>query len=163
MTITTQAAVAAPASGLSIAPIICYAIVGPAQTILVGDLVPIPASSLLSGSLTAGLATASAAQRKSSVAGIALEGGTAGVRIRVLIQGRGKCLMKSTGNNAIAVGDPLCFGTARALEADPPTVNTNRWVGYADEAFAAGSSSTAALKDVILLGPHGLGMQASGT
>jgi hypothetical protein len=150
-----------PGTDFSVAVIDTYVIAG--GTISVGDVLPLPASSIVTAGNATGVTTASAAQRKASTVCVALKAGVSLERIPVRIQGRVQALVKSTGNNAIAVGDRLCFGTVKALEADAPTVNTNRWQALADEAFAAGSSSTAALKFVILMGPPGLGIQGSGT
>lgn len=162
MTLTTQSPMANAGSGLSIAIVDGYATTGAAVS--VGDVLPLPSANVGTATLASGLTTASAAQRKSAVVCVAMEAATAsGQRIRVRLQGRCKALVKSTSASAIAVGDRLCFGTAKALDAQPSLVNTNRWVAYADEAYAVSTSVTAALKDVILMGPNGLGNQAVGT
>ena len=137
---------------------------GSGAALAIGDVLPMSASFIVTSGPQGGISTATAGQRKSASVCVALTPTSAtGQNLRVRVQGRVKALVKSSSNNAIAVGDRLCFGTAKALEADAPAVNTNRWVAFADEAVAAGSSSTAALRDVILMGPAGLGIQATGT
>lgn len=129
-----------------------------------GDVVPINSGALVSaGMITAGGGAASAAQRRTSIPGVALEDAAIGAIYRARIQGRCKALIKSTGNNAITRDAGLSYGTVKALDADPPAVNTNRWVGRCVEEVAAGSSSTASVRTVVLYGLTGLGINASGT
>lgn len=136
---------------------------GSGAALNVGDVIPMPASFIVAGAAQGGLSTATAVTRKCSTAAVALTPTSAtGQSLRVRVQGRVQALVKNTAGNAIAVGDRLCFGTGKAFDAEPPTVNTNRWVAIADEAVAAGTSTTASLRYVILLGLDGLGMQATG-
>lgn len=141
-------------------------LVRPSSTaVSAGDVIPIATSTLVNAGLiaSAGGGAASAAQRRTSIPGVALENAAVGAIYRVRIQGMCRALVKSTGNNAITRDAALCFGTAKSLEADAPAVNTNRWVARAVDEVAAGSSSTAALRTVVLYGVTGLGINATGT
>lgn len=135
------------------------------SAVVAGDVYPVATSALVTAGLllSTGGGAASAAQRRTSIPGVALENAAVGQTYRLRIQGRCKALVKSTGNNAITRDAGLSFGTVKALDADPPAVNTNRWVGRCVEEVAAGSSSTASLRTVILYGLTGLGINATGT
>lgn len=134
------------------------------SAVTAGDVVAVTAGALVTaGMMTVGGGAATAAQRRTSIPGVALESAGIGAIYRLRIQGKCKALVKSTGNNAITRSAGLCYGTVKALDADPPAVNTNRWVGRAVSEVAAGSSSTASLQDVVLYGLTGLGINATGT
>lgn len=134
------------------------------SVVVAGDVLPVPVGALVTaGMMNVGGAAASAAQRRTSIPGVALESAAIGQTYRLRIQGLCKASVKSTGNNAITRDAALNFGAAKVLEADQPTVNTNRWVARAVSEVAAGSSSTASMQTVILYGLTGLGIQASGT
>lgn len=128
-----------------------------------GDVLPISSTAPFNSGVPVQSSTATAAQRKASYVGVAMEGGAVGDVIPLRVQGYCKALVKRTSGVPILAGDPLCFGTAKALEGDPPTVNTNRWVGYTVSAVAVATSATASLQTVCLLGTVGHGIQAAGT
>lgn len=128
-----------------------------------GDLLPIASGSPLGAGILAAVSTATAAQRKASFAGVALKDGAVGDIIPIRVQGYCKALVKRTSGVPILAGDPLCFGTSKALEGDPPAVNTNRWVGYSVSAVAMATSATASLQTVCLLGTVSHGVQGAGT
>lgn len=156
---TSAGSLAVAGSGLSIPYVDGYAYNSAA--IAKGAWVCVPAANQTPGTTTQMSANASATQAKGGIPVVAEEASTAfPARVRVCFQGRVQALVKSTANNAIEVGDRLCAGSAQALDADAPAVNTRRWIAYADEAVAAGSSSTASLRWVVLIGHHGLGLQA---
>ncbi len=131
--------------------------------ITAGDVVPISASAPLVAGVFVATSTATAAQRKAAYVGVAMASAASGATLPVRIQGSCYALVKRTSGCPIAVGDPLCFGTAKALEADPPAVNTNRWGAYAASAVAVGTSATASLQKVVLTGIYGHGIQPTGT
>lgn len=128
-----------------------------------GDVLPASSSAPINAGVPVSTATATAAQRKAAFCGVALEDGAVGDIIAIRVQGYCKALVKRTSGVPILAGDPLCFGTAKALEGDPPTVNTNRWVGYCLSAVAQATSATASLQNVCLLGTLGHGVQGAGT
>lgn len=141
-----------------------YTYIKATAAITLGDVLPISSEgSLLAGAMS-GATTATATQRRTASVGVALNSAAAGERVKLQYQGLCQANVKSSAGNPIAAGQPLCFGSVKILEADPPTVATNHWCARAvgTVAAAATTSTVGVLRTVLMLGCPGLAQEGSG-
>lgn len=109
-------------------------------------------------------AAATAGLRRNAIAGVVLANGsqkqfTGPTTIYLRVRGQAKALTKNTGGSAAqAVGDRLGFGTAKAMEFQTSTVDTNRYIAILLEAHTSQAAAATTLVRVLMDGVNGLGI-----
>lgn len=144
-------AVAKTGRGFAIAEV---DIIMPCSVIITkGQAVALPWSAFTAAAQSA---QASVLQLRSGICGIALGDYIAGQSGRFRVQGACQALVASTTSTALTADARLAFFGGRILQLDVSAVDTRRYVAISGDTGAL--TAAGILKNVVMMGPNGLGI-----
>lgn len=111
----------------------------------------------LEGSTVSAATPANALQRRTGIIGVALSDIPVNTYGFVRISGPCLAKVKSTAGGTLAVDARLGVGTAGAFDMDASAVDANRYQAYSADTGTM-VATVAQLKNIVLMGPNGLGI-----
>lgn len=119
-----------------------------------GEAIPLQA---IAYTVAGNAAQATVLQLRSSTCGIALDNYAIGAVGLFCVQGPCVALVQSTAGGSLTADSRLAFFGGRVLQFDASAVDTRRYVSIAADTGTL-SAGVSVLKNVVMMGPNGLGI-----